>query len=92
MWMKGASLPFPKKGDLGSASKYRGITLMAMGGQIYNRMILDRLRPQIDPKLRNNQNGVGKGRSTVAQIFTRVFVLFIREDQFCLRQFCVSFL
>ena len=29
MWLKGAIVPFPKKGDLGSASNYSGITLMA---------------------------------------------------------------
>ena len=27
MWLKGAILPFPKKGDVGSASNYRGTTL-----------------------------------------------------------------
>ena len=33
-----------------------------MGAKIYNRMLLDRLRPHTDPKLRNNQNGFRKGR------------------------------
>ena len=71
MWLKGAILPFPKKGDVGSASNYRGITLMAVGANIYNRMLLDGLRHHIDPKLRNNQNGFRKGRSsTVAQTLT----------------------
>ena len=41
---------------------------MAVEAKIYNRMLLDRLRPHIDPKLRNNQNGFRKGRSTVARI------------------------
>ena len=68
MWLKGAILPFPRKGDLGSTSNYRGITLLAVGAKIYNRMLLDRLRPHTDPKLRNNQNGVRKGRYTVAHI------------------------
>ena len=70
MWLKRAILPFPKKGDLDSASKYKDITLMAVGAKIYNRMLLDRLRPHIDPKLRNYQNGFRKGKSAVAQIFT----------------------
>ena len=43
---------------------------MAVGAKICNRMLLDRLRPHIDPKLRNNQNGFRKGRSTVEQILT----------------------
>ena len=70
IWLKGAILPFPKKGDLGSASNYRGISLMAVGANIYSRMLLDRLRPHTDPKLRNNQNGIRKGRSAVAHILT----------------------
>ena len=45
---------------------------MAVGAKIYNRMLLDRLRPHIDPKLRNNQNGFRKGRFTVAQTLTFV--------------------
>ena len=57
MWLEGAILPFPKKGDLGSASNYRGITLMAVGAKIYNSTLLDRLRPHTDLKLRNYQNG-----------------------------------
>ena len=47
MWLKGAILPFLKKGDLGSTSNYRGIALTAVGAKIYNRMLLDRLRPHI---------------------------------------------
>ena len=70
MWLKGASLPFPKKGDVGSASNYRSITLMTVGAKLYNRMLLDRLRPHIDPKQRNNQNLFRKGRFTVALMLT----------------------
>ena len=33
-------------------------------------MLLNRLRPQIDSKLRINQNGFRQNRSTVAQILT----------------------
>ena len=33
-------------------------------------MILNRIRPHLDPKLRINQNGCRSGRSTVAQILT----------------------
>ena len=70
MWLKGVILPFPKKGDLGSVSNFRDITLMAVGAKIDNRMLLDWLRPHIVSKLRNNQNGFRKGRSTVEQILT----------------------
>ena len=63
-------LPFLKKGDLGSASNYRGITLMAAGAKTYIRVLLEWLRFHTNPKLRNNQNGIRKERSTVAQILT----------------------
>ena len=35
-WMKGCILPFPKKGDLGLAKNYRGITLTSIAAKIYN--------------------------------------------------------
>ena len=70
IWLKGAILPFPKKGDLGNTANYRGITLLPVAAKIYNRMLLNRLRPELDSKLRINQNGFRKGRSTVAQILT----------------------
>ena len=34
MWLKEAILPFPRKGDVGSASNYRDITLIAVGANI----------------------------------------------------------
>ena len=70
MLLKGAILPFPKKGDLSSAPNNRGVTLMVVGAKIFNRMLLDRFLLHIDPKLRNSQNGFRKGRSTVSQMHT----------------------
>ena len=69
MWLKGAILPFPKKGDLGSASKYR-YHPDGTGGKIYIKMLLNRHRPHINSKLRNNLNGFRKGRSPVSQILS----------------------
>ena len=48
---------FSKKGDLGLPKNYRGITLTAIAAKIYNLMLLNRIRPEIDPILRKNQNG-----------------------------------
>ena len=36
--------------------------------KIYNRLILNRIRSVIDPRLRRNQNGFRSNRTTVAQI------------------------
>ena len=69
-WMKGCILPFPKKGDLGLAKNYRGITLTSIAAQIYNALLRNRIEPKIDNILRKNQNGFRRNRSTTLQILT----------------------
>ena len=69
-WMKECILPFPKKGDLGLAKNYRGITLTSIASKIYNALLRNRIVPQIDKILRKNQNGFRRNRSTTSQILT----------------------
>ena len=69
-WTQGCLLPFPKKGDLSVTKNYRGITLTRIAATIYNLMLLNRIRPEIDPILRKNQNGFRKNLSTTGQILT----------------------
>ena len=69
-WTQGCILPFPKKGDLGLATNYRGITLTAIAAKIYNLLLLKRIRPAMEKILRPNQNGFRPKRSTVGQILT----------------------
>ena len=69
-WMKGCILPFPKKGDLGLAKNYRGITLTSIAAKIYNALLRNRIEPKIDNILRKNQNGFRRNRSTTLQILT----------------------
>ena len=45
-WMKGCILPFPKKGDLGLAKNYRGITLTSIAAKIYNALLRNRIEPK----------------------------------------------
>ena len=73
--MKGCILPFPKKGDLGLAKNYRGITLTSIAAKIYNALLRNRIEPEIDNILRKNQNGFRRNRSTTSQILTirRIF-------------------
>ena len=68
--MKGCILPFPKKGDLGLAKNYRGITLTSIAAKIYNALLRNRREPKIDNILRKNQNGFRRNRSTTLQILT----------------------
>ena len=69
-WTKGFILPFPKKGDLGLAKNYRGITLTSIAAKIYNALLRNRIVPQIDKILGKNQNGFRRNRSTTSQILT----------------------
>ena len=73
--MKGCILPFPKKGDLGLAKNYRGITLTSIAAKIYNALLQNRIEPKIDNILRKNQNGFWRNRSMTSQILTicRIF-------------------
>ena len=67
-WKKGCILSFPKKGDLGLAKNYRGITLTSIAAKIYNVLLRNRIEPKIDNILRKNQNGFRRNRSTTPQI------------------------
>ena len=69
-WMKGCILPFPKKGNLGLAKNYRGITLTSIAVKIYNALLQNRIEPKIDNILRKNQNGFQRNRSTTSQVLT----------------------
>ena len=59
-WMKGCILPFPKKGDLGLAKNYRGITLTSIAAKIYNALLRNRIEPEIDNILRKNPKWLPK--------------------------------
>ena len=73
--MKGCILPFPKKGDLGLAKNYRGITLTSIAAKIYNAQLRNRIEHKIDNILRKNQNGFRRNRSTTSQILTILRIL-----------------
>ncbi|KAI8484256.1 hypothetical protein Bbelb_380410 [Branchiostoma belcheri] len=61
-------VPIPKSGDLRLGSNYRGISLSSLVAKIFNKMLLNRIRPAVDGLLRCNQNGFREGRSTVGHV------------------------
>lgn len=61
-------IPIPKAGDMSLPGNYRGISLSSVVSKLYNKMLLLRIRPALDPLLRQNQNGFRPGRNTVSQI------------------------
>ena len=70
IWLRSQIIPIPKSGDLTLPINYRGIFLLSIAAKIYNKLILNRLRPALEPILRKNQNGFRPGRSTLGQILT----------------------
>ncbi len=67
-WITNVIIPLPKKGDLSLMTNYRGISLMSIAAKVYNKILLNRIRPHVDPLLRKNQAGFRPGRSCAQQI------------------------
>jgi len=67
-WGLSSIIPIPKKGDLTVTDNYRGISLTQIASKVYNRCLLNRIRPVIDKVLRPNQNGFRKGKSTSSHL------------------------
>ena len=61
-------VPIPKKGDLTIPENYRGISLTQTAAKVYNRLLLNRIRPELEKILRPNKNGFRPLRSTSSQI------------------------
>ena len=66
-WKESVLNPIPKKGNVNFMKNYRGISLMSIAAKIYNRIILHRIRPAIEPLLRDNQAGFRQDRSCIDQ-------------------------
>ena len=67
-WKEGHLVKLAKKGDLSNCNNYRGITLLSIPGKVFNRIILERIKNATDPRLRDEQAGFRKNRSTTDQI------------------------
>ena len=81
-WVSNFIIPLPKKGDLSLMTNYRGITLMSIAAKVYNKILLNRIRPHLDPLLRKNQAGFCPGRSCTQQIhILRRIMEGFRENQ-----------
>ena len=63
--------------------------MLPIAAKIYNKLILNRLRPKIEPILRKNQNGFRPGRSTLGQILTLHRI--IEEITFCNKTAALTF-
>ena len=69
-WTKGCIFPFSKKGDIGITKNYRGIILTSLAAKVYNPLLLNRIKTEIEKIFMKNQNGFRRNRSTTSQILT----------------------
>ena len=67
-WTKSLIIPIPKKGDSRKCSNYCTLSLIPHASKILLRIILNRLNPQAETILAEEQAGFRKSRSTIEQI------------------------
>ncbi|KAL1267682.1 hypothetical protein QQF64_033045 [Cirrhinus molitorella] len=69
-WSRGLIVKIPKKGDTKNCDNWRGISLLSIPSKVFCRVLLNRIEPAIDTRLRQEQAGFRKGRGCMDQIFT----------------------
>ena len=62
-------ITLPKKGNLQQCQKYRTISLISHPSKVMLKVILNRLKPQAEKIIAEEQAGFRAGRSTTEQIF-----------------------
>ena len=67
-WTTAHIVAIPKKPGTTRKEEHRGISLMSCAAKLFNRVLLARLQPVLDPFLRYEQNGFRPARGTVTQI------------------------
>ena len=81
--MKECILPFPKKGDLGLAKNYWGISLTSIAAKIISAPQRNRIEPKTDNILRKNQNGFRRNKSMTSRILTTPRILeYVRTNNY----------
>ena len=68
-WTQSLIIALPKKGNLQLCQNYRTISLISHSSQVMLKVILNRLEPQAEEIIAEEQAGFRAGRSTTEQIF-----------------------
>lgn len=66
-WREAHIVGIPKKAGTSKVEDLRGISLMSTAAKLFNKILLSRLQPILDPFLRHEQNGFRPQRGTVTQ-------------------------
>ena len=69
-WKQGLIIKLPKKGDLTECSNWRGITLLNIIGKILATIIYNRLKEELEHKMRPEQAGFRSNRACADHINT----------------------
>ena len=81
LWSTSLIIPIPKKEDLTKCSNYRTISFISHTSNILLRSILNRLIPQAEDILAEEQAGFRKNRSTTEQILNCRLIMEKHIDQ-----------
>ena len=68
-WAKSLVITLPKKGNLQQCQNYRTISFISHPSKVMLKIILNKLEPQAEKIIAEEQAGFRAGRSTVEQIF-----------------------
>ena len=68
-WTQFLVSTLPKKGNLQQCQNYRTISLISHPSKVMLKVILNRLKPQAEKIIAEEQAGFGAGKSTTEQIF-----------------------
>jgi len=68
-WTQSLIITLPKKGNLQKCQNYRTISLISHPSKVMLRVLLNRLKPQAETIIAEEQAGFRAGRSTTEQIF-----------------------
>ena len=72
-WTQSLVITLPKKGNLQQYQNYRTISLISHPSKVMLKIILNRLKPQAEKIIAEEQAGFRAGRSTTEQIFNLPF-------------------
>ena len=69
LWTQSLVITLPKKGNLQQCQNYQTISLISHPSKVMLKIILNRLKPQAEKIIAEEQAGFRAGRSTTEQIF-----------------------
>ena len=68
-WIQSLIITLPKKGNLQQCQNYRTISLISHPSKVMLKIVLNKLKPQAEKSIAEEQAGFRAGRSTTEQFF-----------------------